>query len=1039
MATMIDSCSTEYAGEKFVYECIEKNLPDDIICYFNREVNAREFDFCLLIKDVGILLIEVKGWQTGDVVRIPSPDKIYLKGESKPVGSPKKQVRGYRFAVLNCIEANYHIKPLVMDMVCYPFMSKKDYKSNGLYTVSEPACTLFKEDISDMSAFLAKIAEYYESFQSLSYASMNDTLFNICRSHFEADFKSNAVISTDSPYSLLHIFPDGITLLEIDEIVNTYFAGTKQIVFVNNEESLQGLAKNLNEKFNSKKIRSNGNNLFRDNNVNNHISVTENRLSVFAFDAYAVENITEITKEKVIIENGNYSDYQGDLLEQLGKASSFNFNQFKVEHAPCDKHIHVKAGAGTGKTFSMISRISFICNTSSGSGVLNPADEIAMLTFTSDAATNMKTRLKRQFMNYFLLTADKKYLDLIVGIERMRISTIHSFATEVVKNSAAVLGIGTDFATVSGNYRRKKIFDQLFNEYLYEANKEDTQFFFDLPIKIYDLKDYLLRFSELLYNKGFDIKTATDDVFGKEIIEMPYLINLIKQVVVKTEIKFAEYLYENNSISLQQYMLYLQKCISDESFNTNLYKFKFMFIDEFQDVDDSQIAAFLAMQNKIVFKFFIVGDLKQSIYRFRGATMDAFTRMGCNEDDWNAYSLNINYRSDKRLLSCYDTLFLQMGKEKLIPYSGSIDSINGIKFSLEDKLPLVEKFEYNPKEEDEQLYSKMFEIILKRKGELEEFSKFKNLTTAEKTIAILTRTNFQIDNIIKAARKYEDISIECNSNGDLYRIQPSIDLCKLTSALSNPTNISYLFDLINSNNTSINFEFKNVYGLQESEKLKVLTNCLDAYYNTTLDMNWAEVVYAVQNKPLLKTLRELNKATMPWKQYSDNYGKQVNYRANYDLVFEDLSEINKRGFISLESINEYLHICIETGTEQKSRDTTVQDDGVHIICTTVHKSKGLEYDTVILPYTDKAIDVPQKAGIEVNYFNGHVGFRLSEGNFSVQNEFFDLDYEIQETEMEEARILYVALTRAINKFSWFKPIITKNRCWGSILEGLVCQ
>lgn len=59
-------------------------------------------------------------------------------------------------------------------------------------------------------------------------------------------------------------------------------------------------------------------------------------------------------------------------------------------------------------------------------------------------------------------------------------------------------------------------------------------------------------------------------------------------------------------------MLYLNKCISDESFNTNNYKFKFIFIDEFQDVDDSQITAFLEMQKKLHFHFFIVGDLKQS-------------------------------------------------------------------------------------------------------------------------------------------------------------------------------------------------------------------------------------------------------------------------------------------------------------------------------------------------------------------------------------------------------------------------------------------
>ena len=44
-----------------------------------------------------------------------------------------------------------------------------------------------------------------------------------------------------------------------------------------------------------------------------------------------------------------------------------------------------KAGAGTGKTFSMISRISFICHQASNANILDVKNEIAMLTFTTEA------------------------------------------------------------------------------------------------------------------------------------------------------------------------------------------------------------------------------------------------------------------------------------------------------------------------------------------------------------------------------------------------------------------------------------------------------------------------------------------------------------------------------------------------------------------------------------------------------------------------------------------------------------------------------
>lgn len=45
MATMKDKMPTDYEGEKKVWQCINDNLPEDIICYFNREVKGREFDF----------------------------------------------------------------------------------------------------------------------------------------------------------------------------------------------------------------------------------------------------------------------------------------------------------------------------------------------------------------------------------------------------------------------------------------------------------------------------------------------------------------------------------------------------------------------------------------------------------------------------------------------------------------------------------------------------------------------------------------------------------------------------------------------------------------------------------------------------------------------------------------------------------------------------------------------------------------------------------------------------------------------------------
>lgn len=55
---------------------------------------------------------------------------------------------------------------------------------------------------------------------------------------------------------------------------------------------------------------------------------------------------------------------------------------------------------------------------------------------------------------------------------------------------------------------------------------------------------------------------------------------------------------------------------------------------------------------------------------------------------------------------------------------------------------------------------------------------------------------------------------------------------------------------------------------------------------------------------------------------------------------------------------------------------------------------------------------------------------------SICNEYFNTDDEILENEMEESRILYVALTRAINKFVWFNKIDSNGNNWGKLLEEM---
>lgn len=1035
MAKMMDIKDETYFGEQKVYECIESNLPDEVICYYNREINGKQFDFCLLIEHMGMLIIEVKGWTASNIIKVINPDIIKTNLYNEPVGSPKKQARSYKFALVNTYNDKYCINPLVMDMVCYPFLSEFEYRRCGLNIVSEAEFTLFKEDIENPTKFAKKIAIVYQKSNQAIYDKMVGDVYITCRRYFEVIEEADN--DNISPYSELRVYSNGVSISDIDNIVTAYFLGVKQSIFVSTEEEVKQIIQNIFNKFNDKGLYLKGRDFIINSNVKNEIATNYGNASFFNFEIFVIKNLKYNISSDFIIRNGLINADREREVRYIAENSAFNLQQYIVEHAPIDKNIVVKAGAGTGKTFSMISRISFICHQASNANILDVKNELAMLTFTTEAATNMKSRLKRAFMNYFVLTHNKKYLDMITGIENMRISTIHSFSNLVIKDTSLPLGIGVDFSTVSGNYDKQKIFDQYFNEYLKRKNEDEPMFFGNIPGSIYDFRKLLLRFADMLYNKGYDIKDATEDTFGKPIADMPYIKEIIQEVIIKTEKTYSKFLYENNSVNLSEYMLYLNTCVNDESFNKNLYKYKYLFIDEFQDVDDSQIAAFLAMQEKLGFKFFIVGDLKQSIYRFRGATMDAFNKMGCDRNEWKEYTLNINYRTDMRLLERFSKLFIYMGERELIPYNGEKDQLVGVVSNqLISSDELIEECAYSKEDEGDNFYKTLFGKIKRRKAEIESNPSFAKLSTSEKTIAILVRTNFQISKILRQEKYEEDIFIESDSNGDLYKIQPSIDLCKLTAALSNSRNPIYLFDLLLSNNVNIKFPVEKLIKMDEEEKLGYLINCLDEFYKSILNISWNELVYEVQSKPVLMVLRKIYEASKPWKTYSSDENKQQYYRINYDLVFEDLSKEGKYSYMTLDSINESLHILINTGSERVSRSVADDGDYVRVICTTVHKSKGLEYDTVIMPFTTDSIDKMHRNGLDITYVDGKVGYCFSINGESMTNEYFYTNDEIKEIEMEESRILYVALTRAINKFIWFNKTDSNGTTWGKLLEEM---
>ena len=1015
----------ENDGESLVWRAFLNNLPSQYVVYNSQTIKGLQYDFCVLAPNQGLYMIEVKGWSPSYIINVAESDEIMLK--SGPVGSPLNQARGYRFAMVNYLKDRLGADPLVMNMVCYPLITREQYYELNLNYVSDEETTILKEDLENKDRLVLKLNERYKLDKVLRHDILTPKLTALIRNEFEPGYNLQEEEELLNPgYSRLRIIPDELSDEKVKEIINEYFNGIKEIIFTAKRSNLISLVTELEERYTSENIYSVDNKLLIGKHEFNIESVGKS-FRAFNFEIYTSQEIAVLCRDTILIEEGKCTKEQDNLLSMLSELTGFNIEQYRVEHSPTDNDVLVMAGAGTGKTFSMVSRVCFLCNKAANS-MVDIISDLAMITFTNDAADNMKVRLKQAFMNYFILTKKEKYLHLIEDINQVQISTIHKFALSILRRSCMRIGVGAQFSISSETYQKHQIYKKYINSYLDNVLEENPHFLEQIQMPFYMLEETLIDFSDQLHNKSIDVKNLSEEQIGKSVDSTIDFNDIIERVVVPAEQEYSQWLSGNNLISLSQCMVLLNQMVHTKNLEKYGFNYRYIFVDEFQDTDDVQIETLLILQKMFgdQCKLFIVGDIKQSIYRFRGASVSAFHKIRKESENWEKYSLVRNYRTDRRLLEKYHKRFSTMGAASLLPYDDG------------DKLisPIIKQYEndelYKVVETDKShFYDDLFEEIKYQKEKLMKLDQTR-LSENEKTIAILVRSNYQIRNILKNAA--DKVYIEVSTGGDLYRRQSSIDLFILTQALIHSEDAPYLMNLIQSNYVGIKMSVTQLHGNPGKKKVNELIKVLDVYFTDIMHKKWRQIVEDFQTRPVLVVIRDIYESTKPWKNYSHKDDEKIEYQNNYHYLLEIITNKYSRDFQTLNMINDFLEINITTFQEHNSRTKEANESGIRVICTTIHASKGLEYGTVILPFTNNNISSLKNEGLTVNTYGKKVGYKYITKNLSVRNEYFNEVEEMNETACEEMRILYVAMTRAIRNFVWLKDINTGINTWGSYLE-----
>ena len=259
-----------------------------------------------------------------------------------------------------------------------------------------------------------------------------------------------------------------------------------------------------------------------------------------------------------------------------------------------DGPVMVFAGAGTGKTKTLTARIAYMVAEKD----IKPYNILA-ITFTKKATNEMKERLQA------ILDDDAKQLN---------ISTIHSLCVKILRRYIDEIGYARNFEII---------------------DDEDVQKILGDIFKTLDVD-----------KKAFSTKIAAKMIgdYKNGIGQLNSIINPIYEA-------YEAYLKKNNFLDFDDLLIKTEELFKKSNDVLEVYRryFHYILVDEFQDTNAVQYNIIKMLAGGLE-NLFVVGDDDQSIYSFRGATIDNMLNFTKDFPNALVVKLQTNYRSHNSIL-----------------------------------------------------------------------------------------------------------------------------------------------------------------------------------------------------------------------------------------------------------------------------------------------------------------------------------------------------------------------------------------------------
>lgn len=745
---------------------------------------------------------------------------------------------------------------------------------------------------------------------------------------------------------------------------------------------------------------------------------------------------------------------------------TMQMNDFDIINSPISGTLLIEASAGTGKTFTL----SFLLLRLIVEKEI-PLPQIGAVTFTKAATAELRDRVAEYLRCCFNMVSSKlegtpppaireesrpviegliakwsgseistdtdtideseRILHIgrlleqaLIDIDNASIFTIHSFCQRVLmefafetgadttdKNNADLVSLGEEIAR--GFWRSRVL----------TLSPDDYRDFTDTiktPHILHGRLAESLNFPDAIID---GIRHGTDPSLPAPLrivnrLEAEYLVWFHRHLeAIKRKRHLATF---DDSISI------LSKALAPDNPRRNACiqavqnRYKAILVDEFQDTDSRQFTIFSSLSEGTDRIFFMIGDPKQAIYRFRGGDVYSYLT-ATKAPRVSRYTLRSNFRTEEKLISLLNTLFT--GKlfnaelpEDWHPFKHADIPYHPIIAGRKDLIPIM----YKNKEQASLKLVRITEPVTHSPGKSGMISRntakakirshlckeiaelcssdymIKERAVTPQDIAILVGTHHEAYEIKESLLK-QGIAAVTLKSGSIWNSDEARQLYSILLAVENPADTAILKGVLHT--APFNVSLDNTACIIEDVMVRFLN------YRTI----WTEQGIM----PMLLTLTEqehLFRNLLSSDNPFEAYRPLTNYRHLFELLHREEESLGRFPLRLIARMHELFG-----DSEGEEHEQRLESDERAVKIMTIHGSKGLQFPIVFVPYPWSlcyaVMEKTRKKILHPLYHNhkGEILFDISPQELISPEIMNKAETEINE---EQLRLFYVALTRA---------------------------